>query len=133
MADIKIGILCCHYTNTSDEEDFKGLPADVIMKRFPCSGHIEVADILKTFEEGAEAVLVAGCEKDSCHNISGSVRAEKRVLGARKILEEIGLSGERVRMAFVPRLDSGTFMTEVKSLFEIALNLKSKSKGDGQK
>jgi len=133
MANLKIGILCCHYTNTSDEEDFKGLPVDVIMKRFPCSGHIEVADILKTFEEGAEAVLVAGCEKEACHNLSGSLRAEKRALGARKILEEIGLSGGRVRMAFVPRLDSGVFMNEVKSLFETTLALKSKSKGDSQK
>ena len=133
MADIKIGVLCCHYTNTSDEEDFKGLPAEVILKRFPCSGHIEVADILKTLEEGAEAVLVVGCEKGACHNLSGSLRAEKRVLGSRKILEEIGLPGERVRMAFVPRLDSGAFMAEVKSLFEMTLKLKSKSRGDRQK
>ncbi len=130
MAEVKIGILCCHYTNTSGEEDFKGLPAEVIMKRFPCSGHIEVADILKTFEEGAEAVLVAGCEADTCHNLTGSQRAEKRVLGAQKILEEIGLESERVKMAFVPRLDSGVFMERVREVFETALNLKSKSKGE---
>ncbi len=129
MAVLTLGILCCHYTNTAGEEDFKGLPAEIIMKRYPCSGHIEVADILRTFEEGAEAVLVAGCEKEACHNLSGSVRAEKKVLGARKIIEELGLEGERVKMVFLPRLDSGAFMTETKAFLEKILNLKSKEKG----
>ncbi len=127
MANITIGVLCCHYTNQAGEEDFRGIPGTVILKRYPCSGHIEVADILKTFEEGAEAVLVAGCEKDKCHNLSGSLRAEKKALGARKILEEIGLEPERVRFAFLPRLDTGPFMEEVKKTFETALNMKSKS------
>ncbi len=124
---VTIGVLCCHYTNQAGEEDFQGIPGTVIVRRYPCSGHIEVADILRTFEEGAEAVLVAGCKAESCHNLSGSQRAEKKVQGARKILEEIGLEPERVRFAFLPRLDTGPFMEEVKKTFEIALTMKSKS------
>ncbi|QJA05310.1 hydrogenase iron-sulfur subunit [Thermosulfurimonas marina] len=124
---VTIGVLCCHYTNQAGEEDFRQIPGTVIVRRYPCSGHIEVADILKTFEEGAEAVLVAGCEKDKCHNLSGSLRAEKKVLGAQKILEEIGLEAERVRFAYLPRLDTGPFMAEVKKTFETALKIKSNS------
>ncbi|NPB09170.1 MAG: hydrogenase iron-sulfur subunit [Thermodesulfobacteria bacterium] len=126
MSEMKITILCCHYTNQATAEDFAGIPAKIEVKRYPCSGKIEVADILRALEDDAEGVLVAGCEKSSCHNRSGSQRAEKRTAAAQKILEEIGMEPERVQMAFVPRLETGVLVEATKRLFETLLDLKSK-------
>ena len=126
MSQLKLAILCCHYTNQATVQDVADIPAEVVIKSFPCSGRIEVADILKAFENDAQAVLVAGCEKGSCHNLSGSLRAEKRVEAARKILEEIGLEPERVQMAFVPRLDTGALVEAAKRTFETLLEISAK-------
>ncbi len=123
MSGWKITILCCHYTNEAMAEDLADIPAKIEIKSFPCSGRIEVSDILKALEAEAEAVLVAGCEKGSCHNRSGSMRAEKRVEAARKILEEIGMEPERVQMAFIPRLDTGAFVAAAKKTFEKLLDI----------
>lgn len=126
MSGWKIAILCCHYTNEATAEDVADIPAQIEIRRFPCSGRIEVADILRAFENDAEAVLVAGCERGSCHNRSGSLRAEKRVEAARRILEEIGMEPERVQMAFIPRLDTGAFVAAAKDTFEKLLEISPK-------
>ena len=122
----KIAVLCCHYTNQAFPEELADIPAQIVIKHFPCSGRIEVVDILKALEEEAEAVLVAGCEKGSCHNHSGSLRAEKRAEAARQILKEIDLEPERIQMAFIPRLDTGTFIEAIKKTYETFLEISTK-------
>ncbi len=42
--------------------------------------------------------MVAGCEEGSCHFISGNLRAKKRVLYAKKLLDETGVNPERLEM-----------------------------------
>ncbi len=123
MAGFKMAILCCHYTNQAQAEDLADIPAKIEVKRYPCSGRIEVTDILRAFEKDAEAVLVAGCEKGSCHNLSGSLRAEKRVEAARQILSEIGLEPERIQMAYIPRLETGVLVEAAKRTFEVLLDI----------
>lgn len=120
---LKLTILCCNYTNLSDREDFLEIPVRLEIKRYPCSGKIEITDILRSFREGAKGVMVAGCLPGTCHNAKGSERAERRVLGAKKILEEIGVSPERVEMFFVDRLDSGAFIEKAKAFYKKILNL----------
>ncbi len=126
MSLIKIAILCCHYTNEATAEDFTGLPALIEVRRFPCSGLIEVVDILKALEEGADGVLVAVCETGKCHNRIGNLRAEKRVFAARQILEEIGLEPEILRLAKIPRLDTGALVEETKKTCEVLLDILSR-------
>ncbi len=126
MSETKITILCCHYTNEATTEDLAGIPARVEIKRFPCSGRIEVVDILRAMEEGAEAVMVAGCEMGTCHNKLGSLRASKRVKVAQEILQEIGLEPERIKMFFIPRLDTGAFIRACKQTLEALLEILEK-------
>ncbi|MBC7344493.1 MAG: hydrogenase iron-sulfur subunit, partial [Clostridia bacterium] len=54
--------------------------------------------ILKAFENGADGVMVVGCQEGNCKDISGNVRARKRVEYARRLLEEVGLERERLKM-----------------------------------
>ncbi len=54
--------------------------------------------ILKTFEDGADGVLVAGCLEGRCHFQTGNLYAKQRVDHVAEILDQIGLQSERARM-----------------------------------
>jgi coenzyme F420-reducing hydrogenase delta subunit len=64
----------------------------------PCSGRVEELMILKAFENGADGVMVVGCLEGDCHYLSGNLRARARVQRVAKLLEQIGIGGERVQM-----------------------------------
>ncbi len=126
--ELKLAILCCNYTNLSEREDFYELPVKLEIKRFPCSGKIEITDMLRALREGAKGVMVAGCAPGTCHNGKGSERAEKRVIGAQRILEEIGLEKERIKMFFVERLSAEDFIEKAKAFYKEILNLELKER-----
>ncbi|MBF0211177.1 MAG: hydrogenase iron-sulfur subunit [Desulfamplus sp.] len=73
-------------------------PANFRIIRLPCTGKIDVIHILRAFEKGADGVYVVGCMEGDCHFKSGNFRARKRVEQAAKILDQIGVGGERVKM-----------------------------------
>ena len=54
--------------------------------------------MLKALEEGADGVMVAGCLEGDCHYQSGNLRAKKRVIYVKEILEKIGMEPDRVAM-----------------------------------
>ena len=54
--------------------------------------------ILKTFEDGADGVLVAGCLEGRCHYQTGNLYAKQRVEHVSEMLKDIGLESERARM-----------------------------------
>ena len=125
---LKISILCCNYTNLSEREDLEQMLGSIEILRYPCSGYVEITDILRAFREGASGVMVAGCEKGTCHNGRGSERAEKRVLGAKKILEEIGIEKERLAMFYISRLSADEFVEKAKEFYGDLLKLELKEK-----
>ncbi len=54
--------------------------------------------ILQAFEGGADGVMVIGCLEGDCHYINGNLRAKARVERVIKILDDINMGGERLRM-----------------------------------
>ncbi|MEJ2109971.1 MAG: hydrogenase iron-sulfur subunit [Acidobacteriota bacterium] len=68
----------------------------------PCAGRVQPEHILKTFEAGADMVLIVACEDENCHYIEGSKRCRLRVEFVQSILKEIGLGEERLRLEFLP-------------------------------
>lgn len=73
-------------------------PASIKIVRIPCTGKVDILHILRAFEMGADGVYAVGCMEGDCHYDSGNFRALKRVEQARKILDTIGIGGERVQM-----------------------------------
>jgi coenzyme F420-reducing hydrogenase delta subunit len=67
----------------------------------PCTGRVDIAHLLKTLEDGADGVMVAGCLPGRCHFQVGNLYANQRVQHIRELVEEIGLERERVRMVNV--------------------------------
>lgn len=63
-----------------------------------CTGNVDHRVLLNAFEEGADGVYVAGCMEGDCHFLKGNIRARKRVNAVKKILDEIGIGGERLEM-----------------------------------
>jgi coenzyme F420-reducing hydrogenase delta subunit len=59
---------------------------------------VDVLHLLQAFREGADAVFVAGCLEKNCHHLYGNIEATKRVDQTKRILDSLGLSGERLEM-----------------------------------
>ena len=73
-------------------------PTNIKIVKLPCTGKIDVLYLLKAFESGADGVYVAGCMEGDCHYLTGNLRARKRVEYTQKILDEVGIGGERLAM-----------------------------------
>jgi F420-non-reducing hydrogenase iron-sulfur subunit len=93
---------CCHYCAYT-AADMAGsmrrcYPPNVHILRVPCSGKVDAFHILRAFQKGADGVYVAGCLEGDCHFKNGNIRAARRVAYVKKMLDEIGIGGERVAM-----------------------------------
>ena len=86
-----------------------GYPADVKFVRLPCTGKTDVRYILQAFEQGADGVYIVACPLGNCHHVHGNERALARVGYAKKLLDEIGIGGERLEIIFASGGMGATF------------------------
>ena len=93
-------------------------PANLRIVHVPCTGKVEVQQILAAFERGIDGVLVAGCLEGGCHFVEGNLRARRRAKVAQRILDEIGLGGERLRMVNLSASEAPTFVARVREMVE---------------
>jgi len=121
-----VGFLCnwCSYAGA----DLAGVsriqyPPSLRIVRVMCSGRIDPVFILEAFRSGADGVLVAGCHPGDCHYLSGNYKAERRVLILKRLLEQLGLEPERLRLEWVSAAEGDRFATVVKSMTEEIKNL----------
>ncbi len=84
-------------------------PSNIRVVRVPCTGKVDVLYILRSFEKGADGVYLVGCLEGGCHYDSGNLKARKRVEQAQKILDTIGIGGERVQMYNLSSSDGPLF------------------------
>ncbi|MHB9091163.1 MAG: hydrogenase iron-sulfur subunit [Chloroflexota bacterium] len=73
-------------------------PPNVKIVKMPCTGKIDALYILRAFEHGADGVYVAGCHEGNCHFLEGNINAKRRVKHLKKVLDEIGIGGDRLEM-----------------------------------
>ena len=67
---------------------------------------------------GADGAYVVGCLEGSCHYKQGNLRARERVMHVQKLLEEVGLEGDRVRMYNLSSGEGPTFAAYAKEMTE---------------
>ena len=106
---------CCHYCAFT-AADLAGTmrkqyPTNIRIVRIPCTGKVDENMVLQAFVEGADGVMVAGCEIGSCHFIQGNVRALKRVAHAKKLLAETGVNADRLEFYHVAASQGPLFAT----------------------
>ena len=98
-------------------------PTNIKIIKLPCTGKIDVLYLLKTFQSGADGVYVAGCMEGDCHYLTGNLRARKRVEYAKKILDEVGVGGERLEMYNMSAAQGPRFVEVANEMNEKIKNL----------
>ncbi len=73
-------------------------PANVRVMKVPCTGILQVHQILEAFKAGAQGVMVVGCKSDGCHYEVGIQKAEKKMDLAKVLLKEYGIEPERLEL-----------------------------------
>ena len=64
-------------------------------------------------------MLVAGCHLPSdCHYLTGNFKALRRVLLLKKVLKELGIEPERLRIEWVSASEGDRFATIIKEMVE---------------
>ncbi|MCF8104884.1 MAG: hydrogenase iron-sulfur subunit [Desulfohalobiaceae bacterium] len=98
-------------------------PPNLRIIRVPCTGKVDVIHILRAFEKGADGVAVVGCLEGDCHYLTGNLRARKRVEQAQKILDTVGVGGERVKMFNLSSGEGPRFAQYAQEIFATVMEL----------
>jgi len=127
---------CCHYCAFT-AADLAGTmrqqyPTNIRIVRLPCTGKVDIRMLLQAFSSGADGVMVAGCEEGSCHFISGNLRAKKRVLYAKKLLDEAGVNPERLEMFHIAA-SQGPLFAQISTEFTGKIRRLNLEKPGGEK
>jgi F420-non-reducing hydrogenase iron-sulfur subunit len=116
-----VGILCnwCSYAGA----DLAGISRkkyapNVRVVRVMCSGRVEPTFILKAFEKGADGVIVLGCHPGDCHYIEGNYKTQRRILLLKKLLAQMGIEDERLRLEWVSASEGECFASIVNDITE---------------
>lgn len=119
-----IGFLCnwCSYAGA----DMAGTsrmtyPDDIRIIRLPCSGRVNPMIILKSFQQGADGVLVAGCHPGDCHYVDGNYYARRRLAMLEPYLEYLGIEKGRFQLEWVSASE-GKKWTQVVGAFTDKIN-----------
>lgn len=114
-----VGFLCnwCSYAGA----DLAGVsriqyPPTLRIVRVMCSGRIDPAFILEAFRSGADGVLIAGCHPGDCHYLSGNYKAQRRFFILKRVLEQLGLEPERLRLDWVSASEGDRFATVIRDM-----------------
>lgn len=116
-----VGFLCnwCSYAGA----DLAGVlrtqyPPNLKIIRVMCSGRLNPLFVLKSFQGGADGVLVAGCHPGDCHYSTGNMYSRRRMAVMRKLLDYIGIDRRRFRVEWVSASEGTRFATIVREMTE---------------
>ncbi len=93
-------------------------PANVRVMKVPCTGILQVHQVLEAFKVGAQGVMVVGCKSDGCHYEVGSQKAEKKVELAKMLLKEYGIEPERLEMFKMVFIEGNKFAEAAQMITE---------------
>jgi F420-non-reducing hydrogenase iron-sulfur subunit len=87
-------------------------PPNIRLIRLMCSGRLDPTFILKALKGGADGVLITGCHPGECHYLEQNYKTLKRYLLLRKMLEQLGVEPERVKLVWASAAE-GVYLAEV--------------------
>ena len=120
-AENKILAFCCNWCSYAGA-DLAGTsrfeyPPTLRILRTMCSGRVDRDFVLEAFRMGAGMVLVAGCHLPyDCHYISGNYKMKARMESLQKVLEKLGVSHGRLRIAWISAAEGLIFADLVKEM-----------------
>ena len=91
-------------------------PPNVRIVRVMCSGRISPRFVIKSFQEGADGVLIAGCHPGDCHYSKGNYFTRRRLKILGTLLEHIGIDPKRFQIKWISASEGGRFADVVKKM-----------------
>ena len=91
-------------------------PPNVRPIRVMCSSRVEPTFILKALQAGADGVLVLGCHPGDCHYTDANYKTIRRMAILEKLLEQLGIEKERVRLDWVSASEGNKFVSIVNDI-----------------
>jgi F420-non-reducing hydrogenase iron-sulfur subunit len=86
-------------------------PPNIKIIRVMCSGMVDPKYIIKALLDGADGVLVSGCNPGDCHYINGNFKARRRIKLLKEILPRFGFEPQRLRLTWIAASD-GVLLAE---------------------
>ena len=120
----KIVAFCCNWCSYAGA-DLAGTSRiqyspNIRIIRVMCSGRVNPLFVLKALTVGADGVLILGCHPGDCHYIEGNYKTLRRIPLLKKMLKQLGIEEERVRLEWVSASEGAKF-AEVTSNFTQAI------------
>ena len=116
-----LGLLCnwCSYQGA----DLAGTsrmkyPPNLRIVRLMCSGRADPSVIMWALKSGADGVLVAGCHPGDCHYVDGNLKTMRRIPLLNKMLAQMGIEEQRVRLAWISASEADDFVKMVSEFTE---------------
>ena len=99
-----------------------------------CSGRVDLAHVFRAFSNGADGVFIGACHLNECnYTTHGNYHALTMVHLAKKLLEHIGLSPERVKIEFMSGAEANLFVEGVNGFVKKVRALGPLGRGEGLK
>ena len=116
-----VGFLCnwCSYAGADMAGTSRATyPPNIRIIRVPCSGRVDPLFIIKSFELGADGVLIAGCHPGDCHYSEGNYYARRRFALLHPFLDYLGIEPERFDVQWVSASEGRRFSRVVSEFTE---------------
>ena len=114
---MKITIFTCEWLPYTSAEivwkQQKRFTEENIIVKINCTGQINSADILKTFSNNSDGVIILGCDEKECHYINGSQNCHKIIDQTAEILDKLGIERQRLQFETFSNIDSDRFLNLV--------------------
>ncbi|OGN97714.1 MAG: methyl-viologen-reducing hydrogenase subunit delta [Chloroflexi bacterium RBG_13_51_36] len=109
----KIVAFCCNWCSYAGA-DLAGTSRiqyspNIRVIRVMCSGRVNPLFVIKALSIGADGVLVLGCHPGDCHYIEGNYKTMRRIPLLKKMLKQLGIEEERVRLEWVSASEGAKF------------------------
>ena len=116
-----MGFLCqwCSYTGA----DLAGTsrmqyPPNLRAVRVMCTGRVDPTFVVQALADGADGVLIAGCHPGDCHYNEGNYRTMRRYPLLLKLLDQVGIDKDRVRLEWISASEGEKFARVVAGMTE---------------
>ncbi len=100
---------------------------NLVSIRLTCSGRIDPTHVLEALAEGYDGVLIGGCHPGTCHYMTGNYKASRRVALLQRMLKQMGVPSQRVRLEWISASESDKFVTVVNGMIDALRKLEPTS------
>ena len=109
----KIVAFCCNWCSYAGADlagtSRRRYAPNIRIIRVMCTGRVSPLFVLKALSIGADGVLVLGCHPGDCHYMQGNYQTMRRIPLLKKMLKQLGVEEERVRLEWVSASEGARF------------------------